>query len=173
VSAQDENLREAGGLGPEKCTGDSSQLPAGEATRTLTLPHLPYGDAVHAELAAAGLLPVLEAGVRRDTPSHPELYLRLSWVPDHPGLSEEVRPHGLTLAWSHVTGWRAHDRSGDYVLLDVDALAAPKVVQEAGSHLARYHLDGAWEPSDPAARWEYALELDIALVHFDERGVSW
>jgi hypothetical protein len=175
VSARETHLLQACGLGTGdgKCTRDGSQPSVGDATRALTLPQLPYGDAVHAELAAAGLPPdVLETGLRVDGGKR-ELFLRLTWTPDHPGLSEEVQPHGLTLAWSHGSGWTAHDRHSDYILLDVDVLAAPKVVQEAGSHLARHHLDSSWEPSDRLARWEYALELDIALAHFDEREVSW
>jgi hypothetical protein len=167
VSARESNLRRASDVG--KSTRNGDQPSVGDATRALTLPQLPYGDAVYAELAAHGLAPeVLETGLR-SKPGLPELYVRLCWTPGHPVLGDAVEPYGLTLAWSHVTGWSAHDCHGGHILLDLDVLAAPKAVKEAGEHLARHHLDDAWEPSDRTARWENALYLDIALVHFDER----
>ncbi|MCH5677860.1 hypothetical protein [Streptomyces gilvus] len=149
-----------------KSTFGSGQLPVGEATRTLSLPQLPYGDAVHAELTAHGLMPgATEAGVRGKS----ELFLRLSWPPGHQALGEDVDEHGLNLVWSHVTGWSAHDRHGEYLLLDVDVLAAPKVIHEAALEFTQRHLDATWQATDRTARWEHALYLDIALVNFDER----
>lgn len=169
MSAAEQDLRQAGASG--KSTLDGAQLSVGDATRALTLPQLPYGDAVYAELAAHGLAPeFLETGLR-GKPGLPELYFRLCWTPGHRLLGEAVEPFGLTLAWSHVTGWSAHDCEGGHILLDLDVLAAPKAVKEAGEHLARHHLDDAWEPTDRTARWEHALYLDIALVRFDERVV--
>ena len=54
-----------------------SALSVGDATRTLTLPHLPYADAVLAALDAAGLQPAaVEAGLRRGRTGTPELYAR-------------------------------------------------------------------------------------------------
>ena len=166
------SAREAGGLGQgegKSTRDDGSQLSVGDATRTLTLPQLPYGDAVYAELAAHGVAPeFLETGLR-GKPGLPELYFRLCWTPGHPVLSDAVEPYGLTLAWSHVTGWSAHDCEGGHILLDLDVLAAPKVVKEAAEHFAQHRLGDGWEPSDRTARWEHALYLDIALVRFDER----
>jgi hypothetical protein len=158
-----------------KDTGDGTQPSAGDATRSLSLPQLPYGDAVYAELTAAGFRPgTMQAGVQQVEPRKrkSELFLRLSWPPGHPVLGEEVDEHGLTLAWSHVTGWSAHDRHGECLLLDVDVLAHPKIIHEAALHLTRHHLDATWEPTDRTARWDHAVYLDIALVHFDEREVS-
>ena len=156
-----------------KSTLDGGRPSVGDATRSLSLPQLPYRDAVYAELAAHGIAPeFLETGLR-GKPGLPELYFRLVWTPGHPVLDDAVEPYGLTLAWSHVTGWSAHDCEGGRILLGLDVLAAPKVVKEAAEHLARHRLGDGWEPSDRTARWEHAVYLDIALCHFDEREVTW
>jgi len=153
-----------------KDTGDGLQPPAGGVhptpPLTPTLPHLPYGDAVHAELAAAGLPPdLLDAGLRTEAPGgRRELYLTLSWLMGHPDLHD---PTELDLMWSHLIGWSA--RIDDTVrVLDVDELAAPALLADAVLHLAVHGLEQEWViPFE--ARWQDALELDIALVHFDER----
>ncbi|MFJ5156366.1 hypothetical protein ACIQCF_33360 [Streptomyces sp. NPDC088353] len=156
------------GLG--QSTRDGSRPSVGDATRALTLPQLPYGDAVHTALAEAGLAPeVLESGLRTGLRGSAELFLRLVWPPEHSTLGWAVREYGLTLAWSHVTGWSAHDRYGDCLLLDVDALTAPDLIREAVAHLTCHRMAGGWEPSDRMARWSEAVYLDIALAHFDEK----
>ncbi|MFJ2002150.1 hypothetical protein [Streptomyces chartreusis] len=171
-------LREASGLGRGDAEGtrDGSQPSAGGATRHLTLPHLPYGDAVNAELIASGLGPDrVHAGVRRELGGPCELYLTALWTPDHADLDGSVWPEGLTVSWSHLTGWSAHD--GDTVRQlggdgDVDDLAPPALIADAVLHLAVHGLDIAWTP--PAGgRWEHADDLDAALDAFTERGTDW
>ncbi|WP_405930352.1 hypothetical protein [Streptomyces sp. NBC_00827] len=152
-----------------KDTGDGPQPSAGGSTQALAVfPHLAYGDAVHAELAGVGRCPdTLEAGLRTEKPGgRRELFLTLSWLPGHPGLDESLRPRGLALAWSHLIGWSAR-HGDDLVLLDVDELAAPELLGDAARHLVQHGPERAWVPPF-GARWQDALELDIALVHFDE-----
>ncbi|MEV8245006.1 hypothetical protein AB0R01_14690 [Streptomyces rochei] len=151
-----------------KSTRDSDQLPVGEATWALTLPQLPYADALHAALDEAGLQPgVLEAGLREDG-GRPELFLRLCWPPLHHGLADAVQDTGVTLAWSHVTGWTAHDADGRSALLDVDELADVALVVDAARHFTRRGLADEWLPPG-TARWTEAVYLDVALGLFDER----
>lgn len=162
---------------PRKSTLDS-KLSVGEATWALTLPHLPYGDAIHAALTAAGLLPAvldagllpaeLDAGLQNGKRGAGELFLRLLWLPGSRRLGETARADGLTVAWSHVTGWSAHDRHGGRVLLDVDTLADPALIADAAQHFTRHGLAHGWV-SPFAARWSEAVYLDIALCNFDER----
>ena len=158
---------------PGKSTQGGGLPSVGDATQALALPHLPYGDAVYAELAAAGLRPdVMEAGLRASgSGGCTELFLRLVWLDENPALGEAVRPYGLTVAWSPLTGWAAHvaDDAGDLdALLDVHELAAPALVVDASRHLAKHGTRTSWVP--PAnGRWEHAVHLDIALVAFDER----
>uniref|UniRef100_UPI00055E0C06 hypothetical protein n=1 Tax=Nocardia rhamnosiphila TaxID=426716 RepID=UPI00055E0C06 len=79
-----------------KSTQGSSKLSVGEATRTLTLPHLPYADAVLAELDAVCTPPAaVEAGLRRPST---ELFMRFVWPVGTALLDEDVRGQGLTLA---------------------------------------------------------------------------
>lgn len=134
------------------------------------MPHLPYADAVHAELAAWELHPeVLEAGVRAGGPGgQRELFLRLVWPAGHEDLAESVRPDGLTLAWTHITGWSVHTLD-EARLLDVDEFVAPAVLAEYVLHLAEHGLDRDWVPEDPA-RWEHALVVEIACILLDEGG---
>lgn len=155
-----------------KDTGDGSQQSAGESTQALTdFPHLPYGDAVFAEIGAGDPHPptLIEAGVGQS--SERVLFLRVVWLPGHPGLGTAVRADGLTLRWSPVVGWSAHTLHDSRRLL-IDELAAPTVLADAALHLCEHGLDCEWEPEDRLARWEFALELDIALVAYDERGQS-
>jgi hypothetical protein len=154
---------------PGKDTGGSTQPSAGGSTQAPTVfPHLRYGDAVFAEIAAADPYPptVLEAGLGQGADR--VLFLRVVWPPEHPGLGEAARPDGLTLRWSHLAGWSAHTMYDSRQLL-IDELAAPAVLADAALHLCEHGLDCDWEPEDRLARWENALELDIALVNFDER----
>ncbi|MET7679364.1 hypothetical protein [Streptomyces sp. NPDC005423] len=165
-------IEETGTAGPAKSTRGGSRPSVGEATQALMyFPHLPYGDAVFAEIVAGDPHPptLIEAGV-----GHSEervLFLRVVWVPGHPGLGAGVRADGLTLRWSPVVGWSAHTLYDSRRLL-IDELAAPTVLADAALHLCEHGLDCEWEPEDRLARWEFALELDIALVTFDERGPS-
>ncbi|MFJ2303799.1 MULTISPECIES: hypothetical protein [unclassified Streptomyces] len=166
-------LQTSGAQTAGKSTRDSRRLSAGEATRTLPLPQLPYADAVHAALAEARIAPdVVEAGLRNDQPrnprSRPELFLRLVWLPDHAALaSAAAEEGGLTLRWSGVTGWSAHNHA-DVRLLPVDALADPALIVDAARHYARHGLTKQWvHPFE--ARWSEAVYLDIALTRFDER----
>ncbi|MEU3346377.1 hypothetical protein ABZ723_15605 [Streptomyces sp. NPDC006700] len=167
-------LQTSGAQTAGKSTRDSRRLSAGEATRTLPLPQLPYADAVHAALAEARIAPgVMEAGLRKRDPSNPrsrpELYLRLFWLPDHPALAAAAEEGGLILSWSGVTGWSAHNPT-DVRLLPVDALADPALIADAARHYARHGLIKEWvHPFQ--ARWSEAVYLDIALVKFDEREV--
>lgn len=148
-----------------------SELPPGEATRALSLPQLPYADAVYAALLAVGLQPsAYEAGLRRSQTGRPELYVRAVWPAGAPALADPARPHGLTIAWSHVTGWAAHNADEQCVLLDVDALAWPELVADAARHHAAHGIDPdqPWVP--PAdGRWADAVYLDIALTLIKER----
>lgn len=159
--------------GHGKSTQGSSQLPVGDATRTLTLPHLPYGDAVHAALHTAGLVPdTVETGSRIDGANYGqgqrELFLRLEWLPGHEDLATAHRAVGMALEWSHLGGWTV--RFGDdLVVLDADQLAAPDLLATAVLEAATEGFDFVWSPPPGAGRWEYALELDIALVAYDER----
>ncbi|MCZ4605251.1 hypothetical protein O3S80_16155 [Streptomyces sp. Lzd4kr] len=161
-----EGTTEAGGSG--KSIHDSA-LSVDDATRA-TLPHLPYADAVHAALAEVVMVPdLLETGVRQEHPrSKRELFLRLQWLPGHDDLvPAAAQADGLTVEWSHLAGWSV--RCGDALaVLDVDELADPATVAEAAMHAALCGLDCTCE-KPPAGRWDQALVLDIALVHFDER----
>lgn len=156
-----------------KSTQGGSRPPVGDATRQLPmLPQLPYGDAVHAELLAVATPPAwLEGGVRKGRTGSSELFLRAVWPVGAPLLDDEVRRDGLTIAWSHVTGWSAHNALEDCVLLDVDVIAAPALIAHAALHFAEEPLDGGepWTPPDSVGRWSEALYLDIALARFDER----
>lgn len=134
------------------------------------MPHLPYADAVHAELVEWELHPeALEAGVRVGGPGgQRELFLRLVWPAGHEDLAESVRPDGLALGWSHITGWSVHTL-GQGRLLDLDEFVAPSVLAEYVLHLAEYGLDRDWAPED-SARWEHALTVEIACILLDEGG---
>lgn len=157
-----------------KCTRDSGPLSVGEATRTLTLPQAPYADAVHAALDAVGMAPaVLEVGLRDTRPRTPELFLRLVWPAGHAALAEAVTGAGLTLAWSHVTGWSAHNGDGEAELLDVDPLAAPQLLAAAAEVLTAQGLTRWSPPGDAPARWSEAVYLDLALVRFEEGDTTW
>lgn len=170
MSAIDETGTAAGQVG--KSTHGSSLLSAGDATRRLVmLPQLPYADAVHLELLAVAMPPACyEAGLRKGRSGTPELYIRAVWPAGTPVLDDEVRGRGLTIAWSHVTGWSAHDAYEECALLDVDGLAEPRLIAHAALHLAEEPLTGEpWTPPPSAGRWSEALYLDIALGRFDER----
>lgn len=158
-----------------KDTRDGIQLSGAASTHTGTAgapvyPHLAYGDAVHAELAAWELRPeVMDAVLRARAPGgRRELVLLLMWPADHDDLAEDVRPGGLTLAWSHVTGWSVRTAVGGG-RLSLDKFAAPAVVAEVALHLAADGLDCGWTPGPDAARWEHADALAAACVQFGER----
>lgn len=160
--------------GTEKSTRDGSQPSVGDATRAAGLPQLPYGDAVHAALAGAGLVPdTLETGVRVEGQNYGagrrELFLRLEWLPGHEDLADVHRQAGMTLAWSHLAGGWSFLFGDDLVVLDLDELAAPDLIAEAVLTAAVDGFGMVWTAPPGAARWEYAPELDIALVHFDQR----
>ncbi|MFG2516000.1 hypothetical protein [Streptomyces sp. NPDC048584] len=152
-----------------KSTQDSSRLSPGDATRILVLPQLPYADAVYDALCAAALQPsCYEAGVRRGRSGASELYVRAVWPAGAPALADPARPYGLTIAWSHVTGWSVHDADERYALLDVDALAAPELVADAARHHARHGVGEPWVPTADG-RWSEAVYLDIAISRFEDR----
>lgn len=153
-----------------KSTQGSSQLSVGDATRTLALPHLPYADAVLAALDAVCMSPAaVEAGLR--SLRAPELFMRFVWPVGTALLDDGVRDQGLTLAWSHVTGWSAHNADGAAELLDVDALADPRLIALAALDLAEEGPDLKWsQPDGVAGRWSEAVYLDVALGLFDEKG---
>jgi len=161
---------ETGTAGSGKSTRDS-ELSPGEATRVLVLPQLPYADAVYDALFLVALPPsAFEAGLRRGRTGMPELYMRAVWPVGAPALEEPARGRGLTIAWSHVTGWSVHDADEQYALLDIGVLAAPELVADAARHHARHGIDTArpWVP--PAdGRWSQAVYLDIALSRFEDR----
>ncbi|MGW4733858.1 hypothetical protein ACWEQC_32630 [Streptomyces shenzhenensis] len=160
----------AAAAGPGKSTRDSSRLSVDDATRA-TLPQLPYADAVHHALAGLQLAPdLVETGMREEQTDGPcELFLRLEWLPGHDDLvPAAARSQGLIVEWSHLGGWSVRC-GGDLAVLDADTLADPDVIADAAMHAALCGLGCACEK--PAAdRWEHAVYLDIALVHFDERG---
>lgn len=155
---------------PGKSTHDSGQLLVGDATRTLTLPHLPYTDAVHAALRAVEVVPdLVEVGVRTETvDGQRELFARLEWLPGHDDLVPvDVQTSGLVLQWSHLAGWSVCAGS-DVEMLAADDLADPALIADAALHAAVYGLTEKWViPFE--ARWQHARELDIALAQFDER----
>jgi len=130
-------------------------------------PHLAYGDAVYAEFVAWEMRPeVMDAVLRARVPGgRRELVLLLMWPTGHEDLAEDMRPGGLTLAWSPVTGWsvRTAAQSGR---LNVDRLAAPAVVAESALHLFEDGLDSGWTPGEDAARWEHADALAEACAGF-------
>ncbi|MET8826559.1 hypothetical protein ABZX40_36505 [Streptomyces sp. NPDC004610] len=168
-------IEESGAAGARsgKSTQDGDQLSVGDATWALTLPHLPYADAVHNAVLARGLVPgAVEAGVREEYSGRAELYLRLAWPPGHPALAEPVRRDGLTLAWAPLSAWSAHDRHGDEVLLDVPELAAPELIADAAAHYVRHCLSSPWVVP-VQGRWEHAGRLDAALGVHEEREVEW
>lgn len=136
----------------------------------LPWPHLPYGDAVYAEVSAADPHPpeVLEAGLRQG--AFGALFLRLVWPPGHPGLAEGVRADGLSLVWSHISGWSAHTTL-DSRELPVDPFAAPEVLADAALHLCEHGLHCEWTPQAAGERWEHAHGLDVALAAFEDREV--
>lgn len=154
-----------------KDTGDGTQPSAGASTQALAVfPHLPYGDAVFAELAATSYAPqFVEAGVGQG--AHSVLFLRLVWLPGALVLDEVARADGLTLRWSHVSGWSAHT-AYDSRVLPVDPFAEPVLIADAAQHFAKRGLASEWVcPFE--ARWEHAHALDVALAAFEDRGVSW
>ncbi|MFC3347330.1 hypothetical protein ACFOOM_07750, partial [Streptomyces echinoruber] len=105
-------------------------------------PHLPYADAVYTALAATGQTPeVLESGLRQSAQG--VLFLRLVWPPGHTSLGRAVRGEGLSLVWSHHSGWSAHTAC-DSRVLDVDTLAAPRLLAHAARHLAAHGLRTRW-----------------------------
>ena len=171
MSAIDETRTEAAPVG--KSTRGSSQLPVGEATRRLFLvPQLPYADAVHFELLSVAMQPACyEAGLRKGRTGLSELYIRAVWPAGSPLLDDRVRPQGLTIAWSHVTGWSAHDADEAHLLLAVDPLADPRLIAHAALHLSEEPLTGGrpWTPPAGPARWSEAVYLDLALTKFDDR----
>lgn len=149
-----------------KDTGDGTQPSAGESTQALTvLPHLPYGDAVFAELAATSYAPqFVEAGLGQG--AHRVLFLRLVWTPGYPGLGEAARADGLTLRWSHVSGWSAHT-AYDSRALPAHPIAEPVLIADAAQHFAKHGLASDWvEPFE--ARWEHARVLDAALAAWED-----
>ncbi|MFC8438063.1 hypothetical protein ACFUJT_07675 [Streptomyces griseoincarnatus] len=157
------------GTSAGKSTRDSGLLPPGDATRALALPQIPYADAVYAALLDAGLQPsAYEAGLRRGRTGAPELYVRAVWPAGAPALADPARPRGLTIAWSHVTGWAVHDADEQCALLPVDTLAAPELVADAARHHAAHGIDPG-HPWGLAAdgRWADAVYLDIALSRFE------
>lgn len=154
-----------------KSTHDDGVRPSvGDATRALSLPHLPYVDAVHAELTEAGLVPdVVDSGVRVEGPygeGPRQLIAEAAWLPGNEVLAEDVRAGGLVLQWSHLTGWSVLV-GDDLVVLDVDKVAEPLLLADAVQHLARRGPGALWVVPF-AARWEHAVDLDAALAALDE-----
>lgn len=151
--------------------GKSTHLSVGDATR-LTLPQLLYADAVYDALREAGLLrpAAYEAGMRVGITGAHELYVRAVWPAGSPALATAARERGLTVAWSHVTGWSAHDADEQRVLLGIDTLAAPELVADAARHYARHGIDPARPWARPAdGRWSEAVYLDISLAYYEDR----
>lgn len=143
------------------------------AARPVWPPHLAYGDAVHRELAAAGLVPdVVEAGIRTEELDGPsELVLTLEWLTGHPDLTD---PAGMDLLWSHLTGWAVRIGHNVRPLILISAFAAPALLVDVVLHTATEGLDSAWEPDRPLAEWDQARALDVALNTAAERGlIAW
>lgn len=166
MSAVEEDV--AGTAG--KDTPGGIQLSGAESTHTVAtapLPHLAYGDAVYVEVAEWELHPeLMEAGVGVAARSgRRELFLRLVWPAGSIDLGEGVRPDGLTLAWSHITGWSARSGNGE-LLLNLHEFAAPPLVAEAGLHLVEDGLDCGWTPGPGADRWEHATAARTACLWF-------
>ncbi|MFJ2514664.1 hypothetical protein ACIQJX_35155 [Streptomyces griseoviridis] len=155
----------------ETTAGKCTRGAAGDATR-LALPQAPYADAVHAALTTLRTLPdLVDVGVRREQLSGPgELFIRAEWLPGHDDLLPvRVREAGLTVQWSHVTGWSLV--SGDDLAIPtaLDVLAAPEVVAVTAMHAAVHGLVCVCESlPDPGARWEHAAALDAALARYED-----
>lgn len=149
-------------------------LAVGDATRAMTLPQLPYADAVHAELTAAGLMPdVVEAGMRaegRYGEGLRELFIRAEWLPGHEDLAGALRASGLVLQWSHLAGWSLLV-GDDLAVLDVDEITEPVLLVDAVQHVAEGGTADAWVVPFQAC-WEYGADLDGALVSVGERGAG-
>ncbi|MDN3021567.1 hypothetical protein [Streptomyces sp. S.PB5] len=155
--------------GAASAAGKSTHA-VGDATRTLaTLPQAPYADAIHAELAEAGLPPqFLELGV--EWGAYRVLFLRLVWPPQDDLLGATACADGLSLRWSHTGGWSAHTATGS-CLLPIVRLAEPLLVVDAAQHYAKHGLLKEWvEPFD--ARWTHAGHLDAALAAWQQREAS-
>ncbi|MFJ4631589.1 hypothetical protein [Streptomyces sp. NPDC088847] len=147
-------------------TGGGIQSPSGGAT----LPQLPYADAVHRALCAIEVLPdSVETGVRTEIfDGQRELFVRVEWMPGHDDLAPDVlRTAGLTVQWSHLTGWSVC--SGDELAeLAVDDLADPDTIADRCMHAVLCGLGCACEKPSPG-RWERAAALNAALAAYDER----
>ncbi|MFF7521219.1 hypothetical protein [Streptomyces pseudovenezuelae] len=170
MSALEETAAAATVRGAGKDTGDGTQPSVGDVHPAQPFPHLPYGDALHAELTGVGLAPdVMEAGVRaegRHGEGPQELFLRAEWLPGHENLAA---PHeiGMVLQWSHLTGWSLLF-GDDLVVLAVDDLAAPELLTDVVLEGAVHGVGMVYLPPEGAARWEHARDLDTALTHLAE-----
>ncbi|MEU3256151.1 hypothetical protein, partial [Streptomyces sp. NPDC006997] len=156
-----------GTAGRGKSTRSGTQPFVGDATHAPSvLPHLPYAYAVLDELTVwtgAGLEPSrADAGVRRESGGPRELYLTAVWEPEHPDLNGDLWPEGMTVSWSHLTGWAADDGTDVRALDGLDPVAPPELVADAVLHLAVFGLHTAWVPPI-GGRWARAGSFDGAM----------
>lgn len=122
-------------------------------TCTVGYPHLPYVDAVHAELVAARCTPsAVHTGTTgtTDGADEPELVARFEW-PE------------VTVRWTHRTGWR-HEAPRSGGALDLDVMAAPVSVVNAVALL----IDGHG-PMGSAVRWHRAPGFERDLAAWEAR----
>lgn len=170
MSAIEDTACAAGVVGKDTRGGSQPPLGGVHPATDPTLVHLPYGDAVWAELVTVGLVPdVVEAGLRMEEPQGPrELFLTLSWLSGHPDLAD---PTGMDLVWSHLTGWAVRTGHDVQTLTLISTFAAPALLADAVLHTATEGLGRAWEPADPLAEWEHTRSLDLALNEAAGRGV--
>lgn len=161
-----EETRTAATVGKDTSDGAQLSASAGEST----LPQLPYADAVHRALCALEVLPdSVETGVRTEIfDGQRELFVRVEWMPGHDDLVPDVlRTAGLTVQWSHLTGWSVC--SGDELAeLAVDDLADPDTIADRCMHAVLCGLGCACEKPQ-SGRWELAAALNAALTAYDER----
>lgn len=130
------------------------------------LPHVPYAEAVYANLAGADMRPsLIEVRSTEDL----DLTMRLVWPPAHHGLSLPEWEGGLYLRWSSVTGWwAAKGPEGlDQLLLRFTAATPePSAVTAAVFLLAEHGL--AYEsPGTDLREWPGARALGHAIVEWE------
>lgn len=160
-----EETRTAATVGKDTSDGAQLSASAGEST----LPQVPYAEAVHRALCAIQVLPdSVETGVRVEVfDGQRELFVRVEWLPGHDDLvPDALRTAGLTVQWSHLTGWSVC--SGDELAeLAVDDLADPDTIAERCMHAVLCGPGCDCEKPAPG-RWERAAALNAALTAYDE-----
>lgn len=147
------------------------------AAALVTLPQLPYADAVHRQFAELAFLPdTIEAGMRRETVGLTcgDLFVRLVWLPGNDDLvPSRVRADGLVVQWSNLAGWSVECGEDLLVLEQLAELADPGQVADVAMHAAVYGLSGNEQLPGNPTRWSQAHVLEAALLRYEEGPVTW